>query len=326
MPKIFVFRVIPDEGLNILFEAFGQDDVTVSPHDRVITRDELLAGVKGADAILPILTDTIDAQVLDTAGPQLQIVANYAVGYNNVDVTAATERGIPVTNTPGVLTETTADLAWTLMFAAARRTGEGERFLRAGKWDGWGPMQFLGVDVHGKTLGIFGMGRIGLATAERAKAFNMPVLYHSINRLSPEQEADLGATAVAKDTLLKDSDFISIHVPMQPDTKHAFGAAEFEAMKDTAVLVNTSRGPIVQEAALVEALQQGKIFAAGLDVYEEEPTVHPGLLECENAAIIPHLGSATHETRGKMARMAAENIVARLSGEVPPNCVNPEVL
>jgi len=326
MAKIFVARRIPDAGLDLLYDAFGKEHVIVYPEDRVIPRDDLLASVKGVDALLPILTDRIDGEVMDAAGPQLKIIANFAVGYNNIDVEAATQRKIPVTNTPGVLTETTADLTWTLILAVARRIGESERIVRARKWTGWGPMQLMGSDVFGKTLGIFGFGRIGKAVARRAKAFDMRVLYTSRDPVDPEIDHEYHATCVDKDSLLAESDFVSIHCPLLPETTHAFSAAEFKAMKKSAYLINTSRGPVVDEAALVDALKSGEIAGAGLDVYEEEPKIHPGLFDCENAVLLPHLGSATLETRGKMAYIAATNIVARLKGEPPPNCVNPEVL
>ncbi|MCL4691184.1 MAG: D-glycerate dehydrogenase [Candidatus Hydrogenedentes bacterium] len=326
MARIFVARRIPDAGLNLLYDAFGKENVAIYPEDRVIPRDALLSGVKGMDAILPILTDRIDGEVMAAAGPRLKIIANFAVGYNNIDVDAATQRKIPVTNTPGVLTETTADLTWTLMLAVARRAGESERILRAGKWTGWGPMQLMGSDVYGKTLGIFGYGRIGQAVARRALAFDMKVIYASRRPVDSGLDHKTHPRAVDKKTLLAESDFVSIHCPLLPETTHAFGAAEFDAMKNTAYLINTSRGPVVDEAALVDALKGGKIAGAGLDVYEEEPKIHPGLFECENAVLLPHLGSATQETRGKMAHIAATNIVARLKGEQPPNCVNPEVL
>jgi len=326
MPRIFVARRVPDAGLNLLYDAFGKDSVTVFPEDRIISRDELLAGVKGADAILPILTDRIDGDVLDAAGPQLRIVANFAVGYNNIDVPAATARKVPVTNTPGVLTDTTADLTFALILAVARRIGEGERMVRARQWPGWGPMQLLGADVYGKTLGIFGMGRIGQAVAKRAAGFDMNILYTNRNRLDAAAEQRLNARYVDKATLLAESDFVSIHCPLLPETTHAFGEGEFGAMKNTAYLINTSRGPVVDEAALVNALRHGAIAGAGLDVYEHEPALHEGLYSCENAVIAPHLGSATLETRGKMASIAATNIVARLRGQRPPNCVNPETL
>lgn len=324
MPRIFVCREIPADGLDLLYEAFGRDAVTVAPQDAAIARADLLAGVRGADAVLSILTDRIDAEVMDAAGPQVRIIANYAVGYNNVDVAEATRRRIPVTNTPGVLTETTADTTWAILMMTARRMGEGERLVRAGGWAGWGPMQLLGVDVYGKTLGIFGMGRIGQAVARRAQGFGMRVLY--FNPGEAELEQGLVAEPVDKATLLAESDFVSIHCPLTAETTHAFGAAEFRAMRPTACLINTARGPVVDEAALADALRSGAIRAAGLDVFEEEPRIHPGLLELDNVVLIPHLGSATQETRGKMAAIAASNIVARLRGERPPTCVNPEVL
>jgi len=326
MPRVFVTRPIPESGIALLVGALGEQAVVVSPHDRMITRAELLAGVRDVDALLPILTDSIDVGVMDAAGPQLRIIANYAVGYNNIDVGEATRRGIAVTNTPGVLTETTADLAWTLLMAAARRIGESERYLRGGKWDSWGPQLFLGVDIHGMTLGIFGMGRIGQAVARRAAGFGMRIIYTDAQRLAPETERVLGAVFVDKAALLADSDFISIHCPLLPETRHAFATAEYRAMKKTAVLINTSRGPVVDEAALAAALKAKEIFAAGLDVYENEPEVNAALLNCETAVLIPHLGSATRATRAKMAEMAAGNIVAWFRGEMPPNCVNPEVL
>ena len=326
MPKLFVTRRIPDRGIRLLAEAFGEESVVVSPQDGVISRGALLEGVAGADAVLPILTDTIDAGVMDAAGRQLKIIANYAVGYNNIDVDAATARGIAVTNTPGVLTETTADLAWALLMATARRISESERYLRAGRWDAWGPQLMLGVDVHGKTLGIFGMGRIGQAVARRARGFGMRVLYTDVQRLPAATEQELEATLVDKAALVAESDFISVHCPLIAETTHAFGADEFKAMKPTAVLINTSRGPVVDEAALAHALESGAIFAAGLDVYEDEPKVHPALLACENAVLVPHIGSGSRDTRAKMAEMAAANIIARLTGKTPPNCVNPEVL
>ncbi len=326
MPKIVVTRAIPEIGLQLLRAAFGVENVHVFPHDRPIEPDELLEFVQDAAALLPLLTDRIDAAVMDAAGRPLKIIANYAVGYNNIDIAEASARRIAVSNTPGVLTESTADLAWALLMAAARRLGESERFLRASQWSGWGPQLFLGVDIHGKTLGIFGMGRIGQAVARRAKGFNMRVLYTSRNRLTPETEQDLGAAFADKTTLLAESDFISIHCPLTPETTHAFGAAEFRAMKRTACLVNTARGPVVDEEALAKALDAGEIFAAGLDVFEREPEVHERLLGCPNAVLIPHLGSATHDTRNRMAEMAAQNIIARFNGDTPPNCVNPEAL
>lgn len=325
MPRVFVTRPIPEPGLKLLYETFG-DDVRVSSDDCPIARHALLEGVRGIEGLLPILTDRIDDEVFAAAGPQLKVVANYAVGYNNVDVEAATRRGIVVTNTPGVLTETTADMAMTLMMAAARRLTESERYLRAGQWKSWGPQLLLGVDIHGQTLGIFGMGRIGQAVAKRARGFDMRVIYHDQVKLSPEREAELDVSYVDKPALLAESDFISIHCPLSPETTHAFGAKEFACMKSTAILVNTARGPVVDEAALAEALSSGRIFSAGLDVYEHEPEINPALLACENVVLLPHLGSATRATRGRMAEMAATNLIAVLQGRKAPNCVNPEVL
>ncbi len=319
--KIVVTRIIPERGLDILRAAFGDASVIVTPQEGPIARAELLEAVRGADALLPMLTDRIDAELLDAAGPNLKIVANNAVGYDNINLEDARTRGVAVTNTPGVLTETTADLAWTLMMAAARRAGEGERYLRGGRWTCWSPMMLLGMDIHGATLGIYGMGRIGRAVARRARGFGMRVLYTDSAPLDEAEEAALGAARADMDTLLRESDFISAHCPLTPETRHAFGAAEFAAMKPTAVFVNTSRGPVVDEGALAAALQSGEIFAAGIDVFEEEPKVHPALLECENAVLLPHLGSASVETRARMAAMAAENIVARLRGGEPPNRV-----
>jgi len=324
--RVFVTRELPGVALPLLREAFGEAAIEVYGGEGPIPRAELLAGVKGADAILAILTERIDGELLDTAGPGLRIVANMAVGYDNIDVPAATARRVPITNTPGVLTETTADLAFALLMAAARRFSDAERFLRVGAWKYWSPSLLLGTDIHGKTLGIYGMGRIGQAVARRARGFGMTVLYHNRTRLPEAEEQALGVTLVDKATLLAQSDFVSVHCPLTPETRHAFGPAEFAAMKSTAVFVNTARGPVVDEHALAEALRTRQIFAAGIDVFEQEPKIVPALLGCENAVLLPHVGSATFETRGRMAEVAARNIIARLQGERPPNCVNPEVL
>jgi glyoxylate reductase len=326
VPKIFVSRRIPDKGLNVLWDAFGREAVTIYPEDRVIPREELLKGVRGVDALLCILTDAINDEVLEAAGPQLRIVANFAVGYNNIDVPACTKRGVPVTNTPGVLTETTADLTFAILMGIARRLGEGERIVRTKSWTGWGPMQLLGTDVYGKTLGVFGMGRIGQAVARRATGFNLRVIYTSRSPLEPGLEKSLNATRVDKAALLEQSDFLSIHCPFTPETRHSFGEAEFKAMKKTAYVINTSRGPVVDEKALAAALKSGEIAGAALDVFEEEPKIHDALFARENVLLIPHLGSATLETRGMMGFIAATNVVELLSGRRPPNCVNPEVL
>ncbi len=326
MPKVYITRRIPESALQRLRESFGPEHVGQYELDQASPRDVLLEGVQGCEAIFAILTEHIDAEVLDAAGPDLQIVANMAVGYDNIDVDACTERGIVVTNTPDVLTESTADLAFALMLAAARRMSEAERVLRSGEWPGWGPLQFLGADLYGKQLGIYGMGRIGQALAERAAGFNMRIIYHTPRPLPPRREAELTAWYASRETLLTRSDFISIHCPLNEQTHHAFGAKEFKQMRANAVLVNTARGPVVDEAALADALKSGEIAAAGLDVYEEEPKVHPALLECPNAVLLPHIGSATEATRGKMAGLAADNIIAKLNGQRPGNLVNPEAL
>lgn len=320
-PAVFVTRRIPEPGLDLLRTVC---DVEVNQEDRVLTREEVIEGVKGKDALLCLLTDAIDATVLD-ANPGLKVVANYAVGYNNIDVGAATQRKIPVTNTPGVLTETTADFAWALLMSTARRVVESDKFTRAGLFNGWAPMLFLGCDVYAKTLGLVGFGRIGEAVARRAGGFSMEVLYYDEYRRDPDEEKRLGVRYAPFDELLRRSDFISIHVPLMDGTRHMFGEAEFKAMKNTAVLINTSRGPVVDERALVAALREREIAGAGLDVYEAEPELEPGLVELDNVVLAPHIASASVETRTKMAVMAAQNVLAAVRGEVPPNIVNREV-
>jgi len=321
--KVYITRRIPEPGIEMIRK---EHDVEVNPYDRVLTREELLQAVKGRDGILCLLTDKIDAEVFDAAGPQLKVVSNYAVGYDNIDVDEATKRGIVVTNTPGVLTETTADLAWALIMSVARRIVEADKFTRAGKYDGWAPMLFLGQDIYGKTLGIIGMGRIGQAVARRAKGFNMKVLYNDIRRIPEELEKELNATFASMDEVIENSDFISLHTYLSPETYHLINEEKLKRMKKTAYLINTSRGPVIDEAALVKALKEGWIAGAGLDVYEFEPKLVPGLAECENAVLLPHIASASVETRTKMAIMAAENLLAVLAGRMPPNPVNPEVM
>lgn len=317
MDRVLVTREIPPAGLRPL-EPF---DVTVLGEDPP-GRGELLEAARGVSGILATLTEKIDAELMDAAGPGLKAVANMAVGYDNVDLEAARERGVVVTNTPGVLTETTADTAFMLLLAAARRLGESERFLRAGKWSSWGPRQFTGPDVYGKRLGIVGMGRIGMAVARRAQGFGMELLYHSRSR-HDAAERELGALYAPLHELLRESDFVSVHTPLTPSTRHMIGASELALMKPLSVLVNTSRGPVVDEAALAEALADRRLFAAGLDVYEDEPKVHPKLLELENVVLAPHIGSASIETRERMATLAAQNLAAVLKGQEPPNRVNP---
>jgi glyoxylate reductase len=309
--KVLITREIPAAGLRLL----GDFDVTVLS-EKPPERDELLDAARGASGILSTVTEKVDAGLMDAAGDGLKVVANMAVGFDNIDLDAAGERGVVVTNTPEVLSETTADTAFMLLMAAARRLGEAERMLRAGEWEAWGPMQLLGPDVWGKKLGIVGFGRIGQALARRASGFDMEVAYHDMRR-NEEAERDLGVRYLELDELLETCDFVSVHAPLTDETRHLVGEKELERMKDTSVLVNTSRGPVVNEAALAEALVEGRIFAAGLDVYEEEPKVHPRLLELENVVLAPHIGSASIETRDKMAALAAENLVAVLRGEEP---------
>ncbi|HWR60672.1 MAG TPA: D-glycerate dehydrogenase [Clostridia bacterium] len=320
--KVFVTRQLPEASLKELKEQF---DVTVNPDDRVLTREELLRGVRGMDAVLCLLTDTIDDGVLDAAGPQCRIFANYAVGYNNIDVAAATGRGIIVTNTPDVLNDATADLAWALLFSVSRRIAESDRFAREGRFKGWGPMLLLGRDITGKKLGIIGAGRIGYNFARKAKGFDMELLYTS-TKPSEKMDKELGARFVDKETLLRESDFISVHVPLTPETRHYIGEKELQEMKKTAVLINTSRGPVVDEKALVRALEKGWIWGAGLDVFENEPEIDPGLIGLDNVVIVPHIASATIETRTNMGLIAAGNIISVLNGKNPDTCINPEVL
>ena len=314
--KVLVTREIPEAGLRLL-EDFDVTILSEEPPDH----DELLKAVSGSGGILSTLTEQVDAGIMDASGENLKVIANMAVGYDNVDVEAATERGITVTNTPGILEETTADTAFMLLLAAARRLGEAERFLRAGKWKAWGPKQFIGPDVWGKKLGVLGFGGIGQALARRAKGFDMEILYTARSR-KEDAEKEFVARKVELEELLEESDFVSIHTPLTDETHHLIGEKELILMKPTAVLVNASRGPVVNEAALAEALENKSIFAAGLDVYEEEPEVHPKLLKLENVVLAPHIGSASIETRDKMAEMAAENLRAVLNGEEPPNSVN----
>ena len=320
-PKVYVTRLIPEAGLVMLRM---HCDVDVSPEDRPLTKEELLANVADADGVVGLLTDKIDAEFFDAAR-KLKGYANYAVGYDNIDVAEATKRGIPVSNTPDVLTDATAELAWTLLFATARRVVEADSVMRSGEWQGWGPLQFIGADVTGKTLGIVGAGRIGTAMALAARGFRMRVLYNSPTRRNETLERVLGAKSVDLDELLAESDFISLHVPLMPMTRHLFDKEAFRKMKRSAIIINTARGPIIKEEDLVEALNTGEIAGAGLDVYEFEPKMVEGLKECRNTVLLPHIGSATKSSRDGMAMLAAENLLAMLRGDRAPTCLNPQV-
>lgn len=320
--KVFITRDVPSRVIETLKKEF---EVEINPHDRELSKEELAEAVKGKDALMCLLTDTVDDQILEAAD-RLKIVANYAVGFNNIDVNAASKRGIAITNTPGVLTETTADFAWTLLMAVARRLCEAERFLRAGKFKGWKPLLLLGDDIYGKVLGIVGMGRIGKAVAERAKCFKMKIIYYDERRLAAEEENQLNAEFYPFEKLIKESDFVSLHVPLTESTKYMIGGKELEEMKETAYLINTARGPVVDEKALIEALKNKNISGAALDVFEYEPYVPEELIELENAVLAPHVASATRETRERMGMIAAENIIAALKNEQIPNLINKEML
>jgi glyoxylate reductase len=284
----------------------------------------LAAAMRNADGVMPAGV-RISKEIIDTA-PRLRVVSNIAVGYDNIDVEACNRRHILVTNTSDVLTEATADLAFALILAVSRRVAKGDRYFRGGHWKQWQWNCLWGAEMHGATLGLFGFGRIAQATARRARGFSMRVLYHSRHRVSNAIENELGATFVDRDTLLRESDFLSLHVPLTPETRHAIGASELALMKPGAFVINAARGPIIDEAALVEALQGGRLAGAGLDVFENEPRVHPALLAMDNVTLLPHIGSATAETRLGMAMLAAKNLLAALRGERPPNLVNPEAM
>lgn len=318
MGKIYVTRELPAEGLDSL----AGHEVVVNPNDRPPSREELMAVVREYDGVISLLSDKIDAEIIQAAAGKVKIFANYAVGYDNIDIAAAAKAGIYVTNTPGVLTEATADIAWALLLAASRHVVAADRFTRMGKFKGWHPTLFLGGDFQGATLGIVGAGRIGQATARRAKGFGIHVLYY--NRSSrPEFEAQEGARREDLKTLLAASDYVSLHLPLTPQTKGLLDAKHLELMKPTAVLVNTSRGPIIDEAYLAKMLGSGRLAAAGLDVYAEEPKIHPDLLGLDNVVLLPHIGSASRQTRIKMAAMAAANVCAVLAGKEPLNPVRP---
>jgi glyoxylate reductase len=322
-PKIYVTRELPERGLNLIrkyFEAEVWPEYTPPPKKVIIEK------TKNVDALASLLSDKIDAEVFNAA-PKLKIVTQLAVGFDNIDIAEATKRGIYVTNTPEVLTDTTADFAWALLMAVARRVVEADKYVRTGQWKvSWHPAMLAGRDIHGATIGIVGAGRIGYAVAKRAKGFDMKILFYDVVP-RPEIEKDLGAEKVDMDTLLKESDFVSIHVPLMKETHHLINAEKFKLMKKTAYIINNSRGPVVDEKALYEALKKGQIAGAGLDVFEQEPTpLDNPLLKLDNMVVAPHISSASLETRSKMAEMVAENLVAFFQGKKPPNLVNPDVM
>lgn len=316
--KVFVTRNIPEPGIKLLGERY---QVTVNPEDRVLEREELLKGVKGVHAILALLTDKIDGEVLDAAGPQLKVVANYAVGYDNLEVAAFKARKIYATNTPGVLTEAVAEHTFALLMAIARRIPESDAFTKAGKYKGWEPMLFLGTQLEGKILGIIGLGRIGSIVAKHGHAgFGMRILYYDPKR-NEDFEREFAAEYREVPSLLKESDFVSIHVPLLASTRHLIDAKALATMKKTAYLINTSRGPVVDENALVEALEKKQLAGAALDVFENEPKLAPGLAELSNVVLTPHTASATVEARSAMSEMAAKNIIEVLEGRIPPQLI-----
>ncbi len=320
--KVLITLKIPEEVLALIAR---EHQVEAYAEDRPFDRQRLLKSLADKEGLIGTITDRLDAEALAHA-PVLKVIANYGVGYEHIDVETATRLGIIVTNTPGVLTEATADVTFALLLAVARRIAEGDRYVRAGKFTFWAPFLFLGQEVSGKTLGIVGLGRIGRAVAQRALGFNMRIIYHSRTRLGPAEEKQLRVSYAPLKTLLQEADFVTLNVPLTPETRHLIGAPELALMKPTAYLINTARGPVVDEAALVAALGQGLIRGAGLDVYEREPELSPGLTDLENVVLLPHSGSATIETRTRMAVMAAENLLAGLRGQRPPNCLNWEPL
>jgi glyoxylate reductase len=321
-PKLFSTHVLFEEPRKKLAERFNVEYWTGEERP---PRAEVLQRVSGKDALICLLTEKVDRELLDAAGPNLRIVANVAVGFDNIDVLACTERNVAVTNTPGVLDETTADFAWTLLMAVARRLVEGDRMARSGAWTRWNLDQLCGTDIWGKTLGIIGLGRIGRAVARRASGFRMGILYNSTSRAPLEIEKELNAEYASRDAVFEQADFVSLHVPLNAATRGLVGPVELAKMKRTAFLINTTRGPVVQEAALIEALERGLIAGAALDVFEREPLIPDGLRR-DNVVLAPHLGSASVETRTRMALIAVENAIAFFDGKRPPTILNPEAL
>jgi glyoxylate reductase len=311
--KVFISNILPEEARSLIPPDVALD---YNAGDRPLAKRELIARLEGAEGLICQIITTVDEEVL-AASAALKVVANVAVGYNNIDVGAARRRGVVVTNTPDVLTETTADFAWALLMAAARRVVEADRYARTGQWKAWSWDLLWGLDVHGKTLGVVGFGRIGRAVARRAWGFGMRVLYQDAVPADAETERNLRATAVDLETLLRESDFVTLHTPFMPDTRHLIGEAALQKMKKTAILVNAARGPIVDEAALVRALTEGWIAGAGLDVFEQEPAIHPGLVPLANVVLAPHIASASYDTRVAMATLAVRNCLAVLEGKPP---------
>ena len=320
--RILITGNLPENVISPLKDKYN---VEMNQEDRLMDRQDIISKLKDKQGLLPMLTDSINEEVLNSA-PHLKMIANFGVGYNNIDVRLAAARGIMVSNTPGVLTEATAELAFTLILSVSRRLVEGDRMVREGRFKFWAPMLFLGREVTGKTLGIIGMGKIGEAIAVRAKSFNMKILYHNRKRIDYKDEKKLGVGYVDLKTLLAESDFVSLNVPLTEETRYLIGKNELSLMKSTAFIINTSRGAVIDEKALVEVLRKRKIGGAGLDVYENEPALTPGLTELDNVILLPHVGSGTQETRIKIGKLAVENLIAGLEGQTPPNIVNPEVL
>jgi glyoxylate reductase len=321
-PKVLLTRLLPQPGINLLKKYF---ELKINPEDNIMSKEKIIEKIKDKHGLICLLTDKIDAEIMD-AGRKLKTIANYAVGFNNIDIDEATKRNIPVTNTPGVLTETTADLVFALILSTARRIVEADRFLRGGKFKGWAPTLLLGNDVYNKTLGIIGFGKIGRAVAQRAKGFHMKIIYYEPVRLSHDIEKKYSAEYESFDDLLKESDFITIHTPLVESTHHLISEKEFSLMKKTAYLINAARGSIVDEKALVEALKKKKIAGCALDVFEREPDVEKELITIPNTILVPHIGSASIETRTKMALIVVENVIAVLVNKTrPPNIVNSEI-
>jgi len=319
--EVLVTRKIPEAGLELIRASCA---VRLWEEDRPMPKERLLELASGVEGIVCLLSDPMGAEVMAAAGDGLKVIATMAVGYDNIDLAEAGRRGIVVGNTPGVLTEATADLTWALILSLGRRIIPGDRLVRSGQWTGWGPTQLVGADFAGQTIGIVGLGRIGRAVGRRARGFGMEVIYHNRRRLPESEEAEIGARHAGMEELIAKSDFISLHCPLNPESFHLIGAEHLARMKPSAYLINVARGPVVDEAALVEALRAGRIAGAALDVYEHEPRLTPGLMELDNVVLAPHLGSASVETRNRMAMMTAQNLLAGLKGELPPWCVNPE--